>query len=508
MYNIGDVTMITPPAPTLLTKSSSQLPHEATRRPGDSPPRGATAPAIQPGRLQPDRLRPSRLRAGRLRPTPLSGLDMAAFVAVNMMVITAMWIRHGAFELWGTSFGKLQGLGQITALWGSFFILAELVLIARVPWIERRYGMDRLLRWHRITGFAAVSLLSAHVLFTTLGYAIPREAGTADQFGNFILYWPNMLTATVGYILILGVAITSIRAARRSLSYETWHFIHMYAYLGVAIAFAHQLTGGSDFATDHVAVVYWVWLNLLTVAALVGFRWISPLWRALRHQLRIVAVDQEGPGVVSIRVEGRKLDRLAVASGQYFIVRVLRRDRWWRAHPLSLSAAPDGRSLRFTIKALGDDSTWMQQIPVGTRIMAEGPYGSFHAEDDPTEKVLLIGGGIGITPLRAIFEDIDRAPGQVTLLYRARNHSDAILLAELQEIADRRGFKLQVSQSTGRHRNHAKPFGAAALRHTVPDIADRSIYVCGPPELISAACSGARRAGAHPKNLHYERFDY
>jgi len=497
MRKIGAVTVITPPA-----QSRSEPPaheskppiHKTTPTHEAGPPIGDPAPTA-PGR-------------SRLRPTPLTGLDIGSFVVVNLVVISAMWVRHGALDVWGTSFGKLQGLGQITALWGSFFVLGELVLIARVPWIERRYGMDRLLRWHRVTGFVSVVLLSAHVLFTTLGYAIPRQVGAVDQFGNFILYWPNMLTATVGFALIMAVAVTSIRAARRSLSYETWHFIHMYAYLGVALAFAHQLTGGSDFATDRLAVAYWVLLNLATVAALIGFRWVTPIWRALYHRLRIAAIGTEGPGVVSIRVEGRHLDRLTAASGQFFIIRVLRRDRWWKAHPLSLSAAPNGRSLRFTVKALGDDSTWMQQIPIGTRIMAEGPYGSFHADDDPVEKVLLIGGGIGITPLRAIFESIERAPGQVTLLYRAHSHSDAILLDELQEIADRRGFRLHVSQSIDRRRQNASPFSASALRHTVPDIADRSIYICGPPELISAACNGARRAGAHPKNLHYERFDY
>jgi len=445
---------------------------------------------------------------GKLRPSPMSGLDVWAFIVVNLVVIAAMWVRHGGLDLWSTSFGKLEGLGQITALWGSFFILGELVLIARVPWIERRYGMDKLLIWHRLTGFASVTLLSAHVLFTTLGYASAREAGSADQFGDFILYWPNMLAATAGYLMILGVAITSIRAARRNLRYETWHFIHFYAYLGVALAFAHQLTGGSDFATDHVAVVYWVALNLATVAALLSFRWIRPIIRAIRHHLRISAVEPEGPGVVSITVTGRRLDRLTAASGQFFIIRVLRRDRWWRAHPLSLSAAPDGKSLRFTIKALGDDSTWLQQIPVGTRIMAEGPYGSFHAENDPVEKILLIGGGIGVTPLRAILEDIERPPGSVTMLYRAHNHSEAILLDELEEIAQRRGFKLRVSQSAGHGRHRFEPFSAGALRQAVPDISDRSVYVCGPPALISAACSGARKAGVPQRNLHFERFDY
>src|SRR5205814_7474742 len=58
-------------------------------------------------------------------------------------------------------------------------------------------------------------------------------------------------------------------------------------------------------------------------------------------------VVTEAPGVVSIRIAGRNLDRLQAQPGQFFQWRFL--NRWWTAHPFSLSEAPDGRSFRITV---------------------------------------------------------------------------------------------------------------------------------------------------------------
>jgi hypothetical protein len=79
--------------------------------------------------------------------------------------------------------------------------------------------------------------------------------------------------------------------------------------------------------------------------------------------------------VVSIRVTGRHLDRLPARAGQFFIWRFPGHHRWWQANPFSLSAAPDGRSLRLTVKASGPTSAALRHLPVGTRLFAEGPYG-------------------------------------------------------------------------------------------------------------------------------------
>jgi predicted ferric reductase len=450
------------------------------------------------------------------RPSPINGVDLGWLIAINAIVVALMWLRHGGTDQLDAPGGVFTGAGDVAALYGTLAILALLVLISRVPWIERRYGMDRLNGWHRWTGLAATLLLTGHAVFTTLGYAAGLEGGIWAQLGDFVGSSQWMLSAIVGMALILGVTITSIRMARRRLSYETWWFVHLYAYLAVALSFMHQVVAGVDFVDDPWARAYWIFLYSLTLVILLGFRVATPLIRMLVHELRVSEIRWETNDVVSLTLTGRHLTRLRTEAGQFFILRFLQTDSWWKAHPFSLSAQPDGDSLRFTVKVVGDDTTEIAHIPVGTRVAAEGPYGIFTAARASKRKVLLIGAGIGITPVRAIYEAIDRAPGDVDLLYRAKSSTEAALLDELQAIQRDRGFGLDVSYSKSfdeTHDDHPirtrdSPFQRGSLLARYPDIVERDVFVCGPPSLLAAARSGLRSAGVSADQIHTERFSY
>ena len=442
-------------------------------------------------------------------PGPLSHLDFIAFLAVNIVVIGGMWLRHGGLGQIADPGGQFIAAGQLAALYGTFAVLVQIALISRAPWLERRYGMDELNYLHRWTGFFAVTLLVAHAGLTTWGYADSNGVDIIGQTWDFIAHWPDVLAAIVGLVLFLAVAVTSMKAARRALDYETWWFIHLYAYLAVIISFAHQIAVGPDFTSDRLARIYWAALYGLTAVLVLGFRWLTPLVNAFRYRLRVAEVVHHSPDVVSVVLRGHRLDRMKVESGQFFLLRFLTRDRWWKAHPISVSAAPDGRSLRFTIKALGDDTTALQFVRPGTRVMAEGPYGTFTAARARSRRLVLIGGGIGITPLRAMYEDLDRRPGDVDLLYRARNRDQAIFADELAQISRQRGFGLHFSFSRpdGRRRR-SNPFNPAHLKRLIPDIAQRDVYICGPSALVSAATNGLRKAGVPRHQIHAERFGY
>src|SRR5437660_160174 len=193
---------------------------------------------------------------------------------------------------------------------------------------------------------------------------------------------------------------------RRRLRYETWSAVHFAAYAGIALAWFHQIPTGNELVLDHAAADYWRALYLVTLGLLLWFRVLVPLAKALRHRLRVAEVVHEGDGVVSLHITGRGLHRLNARAGQFFLWRFLDRRSWWASHPFSLSAAPDGRSLRITAKALGDFSGRMAEIRPGTRVVAEGPFGVFTEAARRREKVVLIAGGIGITPIRALMEDM------------------------------------------------------------------------------------------------------
>jgi ferredoxin-NADP reductase len=228
-----------------------------------------------------------------------------------------------------------------------------------------------------------------------------------------------------------------------------------------------------------------------------------PLINAFRHRLKISEVVNEGPGVVSLRIGGRRLDKMRAAPGQFFSWRFLAKGFWWAPLPFSLSSAPDGQSFRITVKNLGGHSAKMDRLVPGTRVVAEGPFGVFTEASRTQEKVLLVAGGIGITPIRALMDEME---GDIIVLYRVMSQEDLIFNDELAHLASDR--RVTVHNVVG---DHTTPEGRellspAHLRELVPDLVEREVYLCGPTAFLDVLQSELRRAGVSRRHLHVERF--
>lgn len=456
---------------------------------------------------------PSAL-TGRVRAAPrprrglITGADAAMLAAANVVLVVGLWADAGGLAGPYTATQLLTSAGRLTGLLGTLALLIGLLLLARLPVLERSVGFDRLTVWHRISGRAAITLLLAHAGLITAGYALAGRISLPAEVSRLLLSTPGILTATAGTLLLVAVAASSVVIARRRLRYETWYFVHLYAYLGIALAFSHQIATGASFVADPVARAYWWTLYGGTLAALLGFRVARPLVSHLRHRMRVESVVREAPGVVSLSISGRRLDRLRPQAGQFFSWRFLTRDAWWQAHPFSLSAAPDGRRLRITVKALGDFTERIAAIPPGTRVMAEGPFGRFTgAAREAGRGVVLIGGGIGITPLRAILEELD-ARARPVVIYRVIDEQDAPLLDELDELAASRGGVVHLV--AGHHRGRAARglLSPTHLRRLVGDLARREVFLCGPPAMADATEQSLTAAGVPQRRIHIERFAY
>jgi predicted ferric reductase len=451
--------------------------------------------------------RPTRVPLPRIWPVRAS--DIVALLVANGVLIVAMWVRHGGADHLTGSAAILTAAGQVTALLGTYCALIQLVLMSRSPWLDQVFGIDRLAWAHRWLGFATVWLIAGHVVFTTVGWSLGDGRSVLDEAVNLLASYQFVLMSAAGTLCFLAVAVTSVRAARRRLSYETWYGIHLYAYLGVALGFAHQLVVGTDFISDPVARVYWISLYVITAAMVLVFRFGQPITTTIRHQTRIGSVVTEGPGVVSIYVTGRDLDRFAARSGQYFNLRLLTRDGWWRAHPFSLSAAPNGRSLRFTVKMLGDWTARLQALAPGTRVALEGPYGTLTGARRTRQRVLLVAGGIGITPLRALLESLPGRSGDLTLIYRASREREVVLREELDALAAHRGAAIHyLVGRRGSTEMPRDPLDAAGLRALVPDVRDRDVYICGPLPLMELVRASLKALAVPRSQIHLERFAF
>ncbi|MBP2474177.1 putative ferric reductase [Crossiella equi] len=440
---------------------------------------------------------PSRPRPA-LRPRAVARTGLYVLLAANAAVVAALFTAAGFDD------NALVLLGRLTGLYGALVMAFQLLLVARLPWLDRRIGMDRLTSWHRWTGFALLWLLVGHAVFITYGYAQAENLPVVTQFAQLATTVDGVLRAVVALLLIMVVGAVSVRAARRRLAYETWHFIHLYTYLAVVLAFGHQVAAGRTFAGGGFAQAYWWTLWGAALGSVLLGRVLLPLWRNTRHQFRVTAVVPESDDVVSVYITGKDLHLLPAKAGQFFLWRFLTRDRWWAANPFSLSAAPDGRTLRLTAKALGDGSAGLRHVRPGTRVFAEGPYGAFTTLHQRTDKAVLVAGGVGVTPVRALLEDM---AGDVVVLYRVRGHQDAVLFGELVELARERGAVLHLlTGPNDAEGEHGPLLGAANLAALVPDIRSRDVFVCGPPPMTDAVLEGLRRLDVPREQVHAERF--
>ncbi|MGB7981362.1 MAG: ferredoxin reductase family protein [Candidatus Nanopelagicales bacterium] len=414
-------------------------------------------------------------------------------------VFVAIW-PIVAMLLDGLPLDPVALVARVCGMVAGYGVLVMLVLMSRWPVLERGIGADILARWHAAGGRALLILVLVHPVFAVLSWSLLTDQDPLVAIGQ-IMTWPGLVPATVGTALMAAVAVSSARSARKRLRWETWHALHLTVYVAVAFSFSHQLAG-PDLAGRPWLQVTWAVLYSVTFALVIRYRLLAPIFSTWRHQPRVVAVIAEGPGVVSIVVQGRHLQELEAEPGQFFRWRFLTRGSWATAHPFSLSAPPIGNRLRLTVKALGDGSTQLQQLPVGTRVIAEGPYGVMTAARRTRRDLLLIAGGVGITPMRALFETLPKTPGQdLMLLYRASTPEQLVFRAELDALAASR--QAHVVYLLGSDPHLLSP---RSLTRLVPRLAERDVYLCGPPGMATAVRDSLVASGLPRRQLHEERF--
>lgn len=433
-----------------------------------------------------------------------------AVLWLSLLLVTYWWVTgRGIQDLAGWDTG-LTSVGRWAGLIASVLLLTQTVLMARIPLLEKAFGQDRLAKIHRLTGLTSFTLMVLHVLTITWGYAGGALPQIPSTFWDLSVNYPGMLLAVAGTVSLVMVVVTSVKAARRRLRYESWHLMHLYAYLGVGLALPHQMWTGNDFIGSFPRTVFWWTAWGATVAAVLIWRLGLPVVTNLRHQLRVVGVRDEAPGIWSVEIRGRNLDRLRIEPGQFFSWRFRSGAGWTRANPYSLSAPPTPDTLRITVQDNGTGSAATRSLRPGTRVLIEGPFGRLSPRARTRRKLAFIGAGVGITPLRALAEGSVFAPGDA--IYIERCSATPLFPTEVDRLAAARGMQVLRLQGPRRAAGSWLPatVGTAddltALRYWIPDVAERDVYLCGPEPWLDLVTQSLRAAGVPDDHLHLETF--
>lgn len=399
----------------------------------------------------------------------------------------------------------LQMISRFAALIGTYFALLGILLVARIPWVERGVGHDRLVTWHRKLGPWSLYLIAYHVAMITIGYAGQFQEQLISEFWSILTTFSWMWAALAGLIFMITAGITSYKKARAKLSYETWWLIHISTYAAIALSFMHQILNGPMFISHPLNKAFWIFLYSAMVFCIIYWRIALPTYRSFRHGLKVEKIVNEGPNMVSVIMHGRDLDKLGAQGGQFFGWRFIAKGHALASHPYSLSASPTAHYLRITVKDLGDHSRSMADLKPGTRVFMEGPYGAFTAGRASRKHVVLVGGGVGITPIRALMEEF-RAGVQLDVIFRASQADDLILREEMDYLVSKSEGSIRVHYLVGSRKIH--PMDAKSLKELVPRFADSDIYICGPAPLVEAVREAAKDLGVPKNRFHDEAFAF
>jgi len=437
----------------------------------------------------------------RLTPSRLTDTDIAAVLAAYGLCVVGMWSIHGGVTKLTSGWG--QAWTSITSLSGlltSAVALLALVLVGRPLSLERRFGLDRMFVWHRILGDSMGLLLGVHVVAGTIAWA--SASGWINAIIDLTGRTSYMALAFVGSLLIGVVTITSLKSIRQKFSYETWYFIHMMAYVGMAVSFGHEIVVGSDLSGDNVARWFWVGLHVAVLSLMVFSRWGRTI-KAVIRPLRITSIETVGHKTVAIEVSGKSLQHREGDAGQFCFVRPLKKGLWWQSHPFSMSAAPTKDRIRFTIKDRGEATHSITQLVKGTKVIVEGPFGVVTPDVLEGSKALFVVGGVGVAPVLAMVQRLvpDHEP---IVLYRAHSEKDLVHFEELKTAVERLGGKILTLTGPTAKLAVKDPFSAKVLTAAIPDVAQRAVVLCGPDRLLHAARTGLKAAGVPVARIHSE----
>ena len=389
--------------------------------------------------------------------------------------------------------GTLRSLALLAGLCAYATFATNLLLGARVPWIERLFrSLDRLYRFHRRLGVVVGALLAVHVVLMLGAQLATPRAGVMTLVAQ--------RSVAVGVVALAGFAGIVALSLFGRMRHETFQRLHRLIGLVFAVAAVHVIAVPGAAAETPALHAYLLALTALGVGAW-AYRSVFGNRFVRRHAYRVARVNPVHDGVNEL-VLAPVDDSLRFDPGQFVFIAVDDDAVTREAHPFSITSGPSDSELRLVVKAIGDFTSGLPHVAPGAPVVVEGPYGGFWHEGEAIREQVWIAGGIGVTPFLAMARSLDLSKHEIDFYYCAEDTATMVFLDELLDLDDEHpGLRLITV-----------PFDAEGfltadrVAATSGDLSSRHVFLCGPPPMLDALVPQLTAAGVSPDRLHYEEF--
>jgi predicted ferric reductase len=380
----------------------------------------------------------------------------------------------------------------------------QLALPARLGVVARPLGAEVAIRLHRHLADVLVAAIAAHVALVVV--SDPSNLALFDPLGA-----PWRAQAAVASCAALAALIaTSVLRRKLRLSYARWRGLHNALGIGaLGLGLLHAI-GVDRYLTNGPSGLLTAGLAGVGFLGLIELRLLRPRRLAARPYL-VERVEGERGGATSLalRAEGHPGRRFR--SGQFAWLRLADSAHALVEHPFSYSSsACRPERPEFTIKAYGDFTSRVPELRPGTRVLVDGPHGSYRARRH-ADRFVLIAGGIGITPiislLRTAADNGDERP--FVLVYGSLRWEQVTFRDELEQLERRLDLRVVhvLKEPPPGWAGEAGFIDAELLaRHLPGELRRAEVFLCGPPPMLSAALDGLERLGVAPEHVHAEQF--
>jgi predicted ferric reductase len=443
-------------------------------------------------------------RPGRSISSGRTGLWLVALAYTAVVLVPLFVILLGARS---PERGFWVEFGVALGFVGLAMLCLQSVLTARYPKLSGAVGQDTMLQFHRQTGLVAFGFVVAHPVVLLLA-----DSG----YWEFLDPRVNFLRAIFLIFVVFALPaliVTSLWRETFHLPYQWWRLGHgALAMLILVVGLVH-ITRVHHYLADPWKQALWIAMGSTSIGSILYVRALKPL-RVRRHPYRLVGISPAASRTWTLTLEPAHGPALGFRAGQFAFLTLADTPFSLEQHPFSIASSAEERDrLEFAVKELGDYTDTIGTTPVGQIGFVDGPYGSLQLPPDPHAGMLMIAGGIGISPVMSMLRTLRdrRHDAPLVVLYAADRVDDLAYDDELDDLA--RHLSLEVVRvlrhpPPGWEGEHGVVDAALVARFLTPDAAATwHVVLCGPPPMMDTAERALRDRGVPLHRIHSERFD-